>query len=152
MCSPAMRPHQHGFTLIEMLVVLAILGAVIGVVVAHGPVHSAGLEARAAAGALAQTFRAARATAMAKSTTVTVAIDPANREFSADNGPVSRFARGVAVEVLPPAIKGPGDVRLIKFSPDGSATGGGVSLGVGHRHIQILIDWLSGQVKVSNAP
>jgi general secretion pathway protein H len=118
----------------------------------HGPVHSAGLEARAAAGALAQTFRAARATAMSKSTTVTVAIDPAMREFSADNGPVRRFARGVSVEVLPPSIKGPGDSSLIKFSPDGSATGGGVSLGVGERHIQIAIDWLTGQVKVSNAP
>jgi general secretion pathway protein H len=146
-----MSDRQHGFTLIEMLVVIAIMGLVIGVVVMHGPMRSTGLEARAAAGALAQTFRSARATAISHSETVTVAIDPVRREFSADNGPVRRFAAGVTVEVLPPAIKGPDGAMLIKFSPDGSSTGGGVSLGVGHRHLRIEIDWLPGQVKVSDA-
>lgn len=147
-----MRARQLGFTLIEMLVVIAILGVVIGVVVSHGPLRSTGLEARAAAGVLAQTFRNARATAMAKSTIVTVAVDPDRREFSADNGPIHVFARGVGVELLPPALKGPGDIGLIKFSPDGSASGGGVALTVGHRHLRVEVEWLTGRVKVSDAP
>jgi general secretion pathway protein H len=144
--------RDQGFTLIEMMVVLAILGLVIGVVIMHGPLRSTGLDARAAAGVLAQTFRTARATAIAKATTVAVAIDPERREFSADGGQIHKFANSVGVEVLPPARKGPGDVRLITFSPDGSASGGGVALTVGHRHLDVEVEWLTGRVKVTDAP
>jgi general secretion pathway protein H len=133
-------------------VVVAIMGLLIGVVVFHGPPRSAGLQTRAAAGALVQTFRTARAAAIATGQNVNVAIDPQRRQFAADGGQVRYFARDVKVAVLPPALKGPGDVRLIRFSPDGSASGGGVELGIGTRKLLISVEWLTGQVSVANAP
>jgi prepilin-type N-terminal cleavage/methylation domain-containing protein len=49
--------RDAGFTLIEILVVLAILGVALGMLIGRGPMRSRGLETRAAAGALAQSLR-----------------------------------------------------------------------------------------------
>jgi general secretion pathway protein H len=144
--------RDQGFTLIELLVVLAIMGLIIGVVVSHGPVHSRGLQTRAAAGALAQTFRSARAQAIDRAVTVTVAIDPEHHQFAADNGPIQTLAPGMAIAVLPPALKGPGDTGLIRFQPDGTTTGGEVLIGDGARRLRIDVDWLTGRVQVADAP
>jgi general secretion pathway protein H len=147
-----MRARDDGFTLIEILVVLAIMGVVIGIFVSRGPVRSQGLQTRAAAGLLAQTLREARAQAIERSRIVNVAINPLQRSFAADLGAVHNWAPGTEVTVLPPALKGPGDVRIIRFAPDGSASGGGVVLGTGARRVRIDVEWLTGRVQVANAP
>ena len=140
-----------GFTLIEMLIVLAVLGAVIGVVISHGPPRSQALQTRAAAGALAGMLRAARATAIAKDADVTVAIDAKHHSFAGDGGTVRMLDPAIDITVLPPTLPGPEGVRLIRFSGDGSATGGTVLLGRGHAQLRIEVEWLTGRVKVANA-
>jgi len=144
--------RDHGFTLIEILVVLAILGVVLGLMIGHGPMRSRGLQARAAAGALAQTLRAARASAIATDRDVAVAIDPARHVFAMDGGPARALAADLVVSIQPPALPGPGPVRLIRFGPDGSATGGTVLLGTGASRIGISVEWLTGRVSVTDAP
>jgi general secretion pathway protein H len=144
--------RQAGFTLIEILVVLAIMGVVLGIVLGRGPMNSRGLQTRAAAGALAQTLRAARAQAIATDHDVSVAIDPARHVFAMDHGPERLVARDLALAIVPPVLPGPGSVRLIRFSPDGSATGGGVLLGTGRRRIGVRVEWLTGKVSVADAP
>jgi general secretion pathway protein H len=143
--------RTDGFTLIEILVVLAIMGVVLGLIIGRGPMRSRGLEARAAAGALAQALRAARAQAIAADHDVGVAIDPARHVFAIDGGPVRLLAADLAVSVLPPALHGPGPVRLIRFSPDGSATGGEVVLGSGSHRLGVSVEWLTGRVSVADA-
>jgi general secretion pathway protein H len=144
--------RQAGFTLIEILVVLAIMGVVLGIVLGRGPMNSRGLQTRAAAGALAQTLRAARAQAIATDHDVSVAIDPARHAFAMDRGPEQLVARDLSLAIVPPVLPGPGSVRLIRFSPDGSATGGGVLLGTGRRRIGVRVEWLTGKVSVADAP
>ncbi len=143
--------RTDGFTLIEILVVLAIAGVMLGLVIGNGPMRSSGLQLRAAAGALAQTLRAARAQAIVGDHDVSVAIDPANHRFAIDGGPVRQLAPDMPVSVLPPALPGPGPVRLIRFSPDGSATGGRILLGAGRSRQGITVEWLTGRVSVAGA-
>ncbi len=145
------RRNSHGFTLLELLIVVAIMGLVIAVVVTHGPMHSQGLQTRAAAGSLAQTLRSARAQAIARSRIVSVVIDPAAHNFAADRGPLRTLAADMAVTSLPGTLPGPHGTSILRFSPDGSASGGGVTLGAGRRALTISVEWLTGRVKVANA-
>ena len=143
--------RDDGFTLLEILIVLAIMGAVLGIVISHGPVRSQALQTRAAAGALAQTLRLARAQAIERSQTVSVIIDPQRHSFAGDLGTVRTLAPDMDVALLPGTIPGPGDTGLVRFSPDGSASGGGVILGTGHRRLRISVEWLTGRVTVADA-
>ena len=113
--------------------------------------RSRGLESRAAAGTLAQALRAARAQAIATDHDVAVAIDPARHVFAMDGGPPHKLAADMAVAILPPALAGPGPVRLIRFSPDGSASGGQVLLGSGRQRLGVTVEWLTGRVSVADA-
>ena len=51
---------RNGFTLLEVLIVVVILGLALGIAVSRGPVRSVALEARAAAADMARTLRMAR--------------------------------------------------------------------------------------------
>ena len=144
--------RTDGFTLIEILVVLAILGVALGLIIGRGPMRSRGLESRAAAGALAQTLRAARALAIAGDHDVAVAIDPGRHVFAIDGGPSHTLAPDLSVAILPPALHGSGPVRLIRFSADGSATGGKILLGTGRQRLGVSVEWLTGKVSVANEP
>ncbi len=112
--------------------------------------RSTGLQLRAAAGAMAQNFRAARAAAIATNHPVTVAIDPARHMFSVDGRAPVLLAPDLSLDVSD-ALRGPGTVRIIRFAPDGSDSGGRVVLGTGGREVQISVQWLTGQVSVADA-
>lgn len=144
-------PRDDGFTLLELIIVLAIMGLLGGILITRGPQRSAGLQTRAAAGALAQALRSARAEAIARNIDVNVAIDPARHLLAPDGAAPRRLASGMEVAVLPGAIAGPGPVRIIRFAPDGSSSGGTILLGSGRRQLRISAQWLTGQVKVENA-
>ena len=137
---------EAGFTLIEMLVVLTILGIVLGIALGRGPMRSATLEARAAAGELAHGLRAARDRAIAGNRRVVVAIDPARHLLLVEGEAPRPLAPHLEVRAL--TALGAGPVRLIRFAPDGSSSGGSVLLTDGARRVTVTVDWLTGRVRV----
>jgi general secretion pathway protein H len=108
----------NGFTLLEMLVVLAIAGLVSGL----GWTQLRGSLARAELGqataSATAALRGARASALLHAGPVSVAVIPARREIRADGAPPVSLAASVRVSAD----------RLVRFYPDGSSTGGTLML------------------------
>ena len=150
MTSPAGdRRGSAGFTLLELLIVLVILGLTVAVAVPLFARALPGLELTASARTVAATLREARSLAIADNREVTVAVD-------VDQGTID--LAGLRSETLDPAIslrlftaaeelidRGAGRIR---FYPDGTSTGGRVRLVGNGRLYDVDIDWITGAVTV----
>jgi general secretion pathway protein H len=139
---------DRGFTLIEMLVVIAILAAAAAILVARGPARSRGLEARAAASDLAQTLRLGRSRAIAADRDVRVVLDLQTHGLLLDGAARPALPGSVALAAVM-ADGGAARRRAVfVFAPDGSASGGQVVLAAGERRTVVAVDWLTGRVGV----
>lgn len=125
-----------GFTLIEMLVVLAVLALVLGLVITHGPVRSQRLELDAAARQVTGALRLARSRAIADERTVVFALDAGG--YRLDRDAPTTWSGNVS----------PRGDRLVVFTPDGGSSGARIVLDDGERAVAIGVDWLTGRVVV----
>jgi general secretion pathway protein H len=143
---------ERGFTLIEMIVVVAIMGLVLAMVAARGPLGLHTLTARAAANELATGFRQARARAVADNRPVAVSIDLPGHRWRVGADKPTELPRDLDIAVLTVAGQSVGGTAAaIRFLPDGSSTGGRVELTDGRRRMRIGVDWLNGRVSVGDA-
>jgi general secretion pathway protein H len=144
------RSTEAGFTLIEILVVIVILGLTVALVAARGPARNAGLEARAAASDVVQTLRLGRSRAIAEDRPVAVMLDLPSHQLAMDG--VLRAALPAWVPLGARMADGSEPRRAIfDFAPDGSATGGSVVLGKPGRRFLVSVDWLTGRVDIADA-
>ena len=144
--------NSPGFTLIEMIVVLVVLGLMLALVVGRGPMRSPTLEARGAAREIAQEMRRARAMAIAANRPVDFLFDIEGHRFNVDKGPIKAIPAWLAVSAMT-ASGGRFDRRVaaIRFAPDGSSSGGRIELGRGEMRFRIGVDWLTGRVSLGDA-
>jgi general secretion pathway protein H len=119
--------QNTGFTLLEMMVVLAVMGLAMALIAGYGQPRSRWLETQSAAREIAAAMRDARGQAIAQGHKVALSLP--------------NLPSWLRVTMAAP----PGG---IVFAPDGSASGGEVLLnGAGH-HTAITADWLTGQVAI----
>lgn len=130
---------QGGFTLIETIVVLVILGLALGIVAGFLPRRNTMLELTAATSRVAGALRLARSGAMVKGHPVVFAMVPGGHGFRLDNAQVN-FGPSVTVAMAEPRIL---------FAPDGSTSGGSLRVVVDGRQCVLLVDWLTGRVVVA---
>jgi len=135
------RSGRNGFTLIETIVVLVILGLALTIVAGFLPRRNVTLELSSATARVAGALRLARARAMAESRPVLFAAVPDGHGFRVDSTVVTL---GSTVTVIMPE-------PLILFAPDGSASGGSLRVMVDGRQRLLQIDWLTGRVAVAGA-
>lgn len=146
------RATERGFTLIETIVVLAVLGLALTVVLSYGPPSSGALSLRTTAARLAGGLREARAEAIAGNRPIGLTLDLTNRQWHvADHAPTA-LPDGINVRLLTVAGEAAGSVGRILFLPDGSSTGGRIELAAGKRRWEIGTDWLSGRVIEAEKP
>ena len=149
---PGCAQTDAGFSLIEVLVVLAILGLSASMVLGRGPPRSPSLEARAAATQVSQALRLARAQAISGGERVVFVLDVAGG-YRVGTGPVKALPRGLTLTMTAVAALTAGDnIGGIDFLPDGSSSGGRVGVAGGATRAWVGVDWLTGRVSVTDAP
>ncbi len=144
---------MRGFTLLELLLVIVLIAAITGLTVGLLGVGRSGRQLREAAHTVATELRYTRSRALTTGT-------PQRFEMNLDDR--AWTAAGNHHGTLPAALKVTFDgVRqeqssarnaAIRFFPDGSATGGRISLrtqGVGWR---VDVRWLTGEVTQARLP
>jgi prepilin-type N-terminal cleavage/methylation domain-containing protein len=136
---------KRGFTLIELVVTLFILGLAVGVA---APSIARGVDtvrARAEAGGVATFLRAAREQAITHNRTYEVRVRPDEGLVELRTGDAvsatKRLAAGVRVTIDPPAA------RVITFLPQGLTSGGRLRVEMpGRQGYLITLDALTGRV------
>lgn len=141
-----------GFTLVELLVVLAMMALVAALAAPRiGPMTRGGLVA--AAEEVAGALREARTRSLAEGRPVAVEIDTAVGRIAAGGRRALRTPPEVRIALIVAAAERISDTSgRIRFLPDGSSTGGRVTLRRGERTIDVGVDWLGGAVEVRDAP
>jgi general secretion pathway protein H len=152
--SEPVPPHSDrhsGFTLIEVIVTLAILSLALFLVVGYKPPWSSGLGLKGTAAELASGLRLARSEAIVSNRSVVLGLDLIGHRYRVGTGAERRLPGNVSIELLTIAGESQGaGIGDIRFNPDGSSTGGRISLGDGRQRLAVGVDWLTGRISVAD--
>jgi general secretion pathway protein H len=143
------RAGLRGFTLLELLLVLVIMatGYVLVVGLVTGGVS--GAELKGAARAVAAGLRDARGTAIATQESTALTLDLDKRSFEVPGRRSRALPARLDLKLYTAQSEIVDDRRgAIRFYPDGSSTGGRVTVASGERKLLVDVDWLTGRVTI----
>ncbi len=144
--------RERGFTLFEVLIVLAIIGLVSAIMAPMIFKGFSGTRARAAAYEIAAALRQARGEAVAANADVAVMVDRARRAYAIETAKPKVLAATLRLSLYAAQTEQIGaDIGGIRFYPDGSATGGQVTVRDETTGYHVDVDWLTGRVSVVEA-
>ena len=143
---------SDGFTLLELMLVLVIAALAAAVT---PPLLSAalpGLQLKSTAREVAAALRYARDHAAAQQTEAVVLLDLEEHQYTVTGRrKIFSIPDGLEVELDTVVSELTGDrAGGIRFYPDGSSTGGRVTLSRGERSYKVDVDWLTGQVQIGD--
>lgn len=141
---------QRGFTLIELLVVLVVMGLVIAAAPSLINRGMPSLEVRAAAREIAAGMRRTRGLAILANRDSRFTVDTENKRYAIGDGRswhalperIGIEVETARSEVIDDTIAG------LRFYPDGSTTGGRITVSNADRTYHVMLDWLTGTVSV----
>lgn len=141
---------SHGFTLIELMVVLAIAGLLVAVVPPSFDRLRQSSQYRATVKTVMHEMKQARSLALQDGRAVRFEVDLGRRTFGIQGGAPHLLPADLELRATTAESETVSGVAGISFLPQGGATGGNVDVlrpdGSGAR---LGVDWLSGQIRVS---
>jgi len=141
------RERTAGFSLLELIVVLAVLALAAALVAPRIPIASRAIALKAEARAIQAAMEEAGAGALATRRAQSVALDLAAMKLRG-----ASQERALDPEIAITATFGQtpqagAQVARFTFFPDGTSTGGRVTLRRGHQAIAVEANWLTGAVR-----
>ena len=144
--------RSRGFTLLELMVVL-VIGALAYTLVLGVPFRGPSTsDLKAAARTLASGLRLAQTTAMATRRDATLMLDLETREFEVSGTMGARaLPRDIELKLFTAQSEALTEKKgAIRFYPDGSSTGGRITVASGERKYLVDVDWITGRVSIGD--
>jgi len=136
----------HGYTLLELLVVLAVAGFIMASVASYSTQSMPGTKLKGAAQQLEDGLRRAQARSIADGIPVTVTfVQNANAYVVEPGGDTTTLPPGTSISFTPFSFL-PNPLPGVRFYPDGSASGGDIAFVAPGRSYHLVVDWLTSRV------
>ena len=144
------RREQCAFTLVEMMVAMAIVGLLMAVTVPGSIRMYESIQYRQVVRDVLTTLGSARQLAVDRGRAQDVAFDPDRRQVSLGDD-IQQLPDGFELTVTTASEVNRQNVGVIRFYPEGSSTGGDVDIASPTgRGVRISVDWLMGGVSQSS--
>ncbi len=141
--------RASGFTLLEMLAVILLVGIATAAVSFSVTQGLASARVRAASSELAGALRATRAQAIVRNKEQNFDVDTHANTYRGARPENLTLPKGLQISITSAKEDRPDDhTGRIRFFPDGSSTGGRITLQSGKRQWHVNVSWLTGQVRV----
>lgn len=145
------RSRLAGFTLLELLIVITLIGLLMSVVLPSIGRVLPGVQLHRSATELAAVLRSARSKAVRSARIVTVEFDPELGEYGIGGGK-QRYEYGGELRWLDADFaelqRNADEQPRVQFFPHGGSSGAQMALENNGREYQINVNWLTGAVQI----
>jgi general secretion pathway protein H len=145
---PRRNSNAAGFTLLEMIAALCLIAIAVGIIMPRLGLSRQTMALRQTAVELASNLKLTRTASLTSNAETILVIDTAARRYSAP-GVVKATAipRGVALSFTAKASGSAGPAQGgFRFRPDGTSSGGVITLQSGTNTARVTVDWLTGAI------
>ncbi len=143
-------PPEAGFSLLELVVIIAIMSFALALVVPTKRAGSGQAAVNASAAKLGAVLRVAHAEALRTNADQFVLIDPDGRTYGFGVlQPADSVGAGIALSIEGDGLEWQGPLRRLRFRPDGTTTGATLVLEQANARSRIVVDDLTGAVKLT---
>jgi general secretion pathway protein H len=141
------RAAQRGFSLLELIAVLVLIGIAVTVASVSVSKSLGSAKIQAASRDLVAALRYTRGQAIVKGRQETLEVDLEEMSYTAPGKSAVKFPDKIEVKLLTAQSEQIHEkAGRIRFYPDGSSTGGHVSIISGAREWRVNVGWLTGEV------